>query len=93
MNLRGTTRLPKSDEPSHAPEWRWPAFLEINVNSRDPVMAVVRRQRRCIMWDRAINQSQLRASDERQGRRILYRLFGCAFLRQFPSLSDSYFEV
>src|SRR5437868_5746709 len=44
MNLRGTTRLPKSDEPSHAPEWRWPAFLEINVNSRHPVMAVVRQQ-------------------------------------------------
>jgi uncharacterized protein (TIGR02246 family) len=32
-----------SGEPSHAPEWRWPAFPEINVNSRHPVMAVVRR--------------------------------------------------
>ena len=28
-------------EPSHAPEWQWPALFEITVNSRRPVMRVV----------------------------------------------------
>jgi hypothetical protein len=31
------------DEPSHARERRWPVGFEININSRRPVMRVVRR--------------------------------------------------
>ena len=34
------------DEPSHAREWRWPVGLEIKVNSRHPVMRVVRWENR-----------------------------------------------
>jgi hypothetical protein len=32
-----------SGEQGDAPEWRWPAFDKINVNSRHPVIAAVRR--------------------------------------------------
>ena len=37
-----TSRSTESGEPSHARERRWPADLQINVNSRRPVMRVVR---------------------------------------------------
>jgi hypothetical protein len=33
-------QLRDTPEPCHAPEWRWPAFFEIKVYSRHPVMAV-----------------------------------------------------
>jgi hypothetical protein len=45
VNAVNALRLPLAlnvGEPCHAPEWRWPAFPEIKVNSRHPVMAVVR---------------------------------------------------
>ena len=38
-------QLERNGEPSHARERRWPVGFEINVNSRRPVMRVVRLQR------------------------------------------------
>ena len=45
MDNRENEPYPKSERPrpTHA-EWRWPALSEIKINSRHPVMAVVRRQ-------------------------------------------------
>ena len=65
------------DEPSHAREWRWPVGLEIKVNSRHPVMRVVRLQRRvtaearvtankCEAWIADIDEVEARFDSKEQ---------------------------
>ena len=64
-------------EPSHAREWRCPAFFEININSRHPVMRVVRLQRRvtaearvtankCEAWIADIDEVEARFDSKEQ---------------------------
>jgi len=40
-SVESDAQLRDTPEPCYAPEWRWPAFFEIKVYSRHPVMAVV----------------------------------------------------
>jgi hypothetical protein len=40
--MANTLPWQNGDEPSHARERRWPVGFKINVNSRRPVMRVVR---------------------------------------------------
>ena len=69
--------MTKGDEPSHAREWRWPVGFEIKVNSRHPVMRVVRLQRRvtaearvtankCEAWIADIDEVEARFDSKEQ---------------------------